>query len=298
MYDESMSDDFSESQGNNQNSQGSGQSQGYGNYRNPGWQPDANRGNYQGGGNYNGGQRNNGSGYRNNYGGNGGGYNNNRSGNGGYNRGGGGGFQRRPFNNNQQQPREFDGVAKVYISYAVASNENVPANVIEEFKSIIPELEKAGFILRVSAMKNSIDDHVRNLTENKEVILPWRGFNEVEDGNTYTSPETKAIAKLFQPGYDSLSKGVQLIVAKNVRLALGNDSRSPVNFVLCWSEDGAETNATKTSATGVVGHLIAVASAAHIPVYNLGNTGCLERLKRNLNIGTTNEQQKKEPSDW
>lgn len=271
MYDESMNDDFTESEVVNNNSQ-QGEQRQYGSYRNPSWQNNGqeNRGNYQRNGN--GFQGNSGNFQRN-----GGGYNK-----GGFNRGNYGGNQ----GGGNFKPKEFNGVAKVYAAYAIASNKGIPSNVIEEFKSIVPELDKSGFIMRVSALDETIDNHVRDMTENKELYLPWRGFNNIEQGNTYTSPETKAIAKLFQPGYDGLSNAIQMIVAKNVRLALGNDNKSPANFILVWSEDGAETLATKTSATGNVGHLIAVASAAHIPVYNLGKPGCLERLKRNLNIGS------------
>lgn len=77
---------------------------------------------------------------------------------------------------------------------------------------------------------------------------------------------------------------VQAFLAKNVRLLYGDKLKSPALFMLCWSEDGAETLREKTNRTGSIGHAIQIAYSMRIPIFNLGKPDTEERLKRYLDL--------------
>lgn len=67
-------------------------------------------------------------------------------------------------------------------------------------------------------------------------------------------------------------------MARNGHQVLGATLDQPVSFVLCWTPDGAESEAQRTRDTGGTGQAIALASRHGIPVFNLANRGALNRV--------------------
>jgi hypothetical protein len=61
---------------------------------------------------------------------------------------------------------------------------------------------------------------------------------------------------------------------------LGDDLKTPVDFVLCWTPDGAETSTSYS--TGGTGQAIRLAIANSIPVFNSHNADALQRLSEIL----------------
>lgn len=239
----------------------------------------------QGGGNGgNGYTQNN---YRSNNGGQGsyGGGNNgyNKGGGGGNWKGGGGGFQR----------KEPEGPAELYLPYVATGNQDAPPHILDKFTAIVKELEQRGYTMRNGGMKGPEDVCERN-TVRQEIHLPWKGFDEKDSKFTFTTNHAKELAGKFQPGYDGLKPVIQTFLAKNVRMIMGKDLKSPALFMIIWSEDGADSLETKTARTGNVGHPIAIADALKIPVFNLGNPQSEQRLKSYLNF-TNNHVQEQKP---
>lgn len=250
------------------------------------------RSNYEGGSpqfGTNGGNRD--SGYnsnRNNYaGGNSGNFGNggsNRSGNfpnrgntpgrnyGGFNKGQGGFRRKSP---------EDEGPAKLYKPYVITGNKETPQNVIESMQRIVKELSAIGYIMR-SGGKEGPEEAVENCVTDKEIHLPWKGFNQKDSKFTFTHNHAKEIAAMFATGYENLKPVIQTFLAQNVRMVMGKDLKSPALFMICWSEDGAESKREKTIKTGNIGHAIAIASTLHIPIFNLGKSDAEARLKQYL----------------
>lgn len=200
---------------------------------------------------------------------------------------------RPPYNGNNyqrnNQPQEV--LSKIYKSYAVIGNKDTPDDIIKQMVAFAKELDEQSFVCRISVAQGP-DKEVCEAVKNKEVILPWKGFNEVQDGDSFTSPSAKAITRLTQPGYDDMKPGLQLILGKNVRLLLGKECKSPVAFVIGWSKDGAERLSQKTPDTGGMGHILSIAQSACIPVFNLGKPDALQRLKTFIGFNS-NEQETK-----
>lgn len=210
---------------------------------------------------------------RNNYQQSSGGYQNNG---GGYN--GGGGFQKKaPVDRDAPLPEPV-----FYKPYAVVGNKEFPTDLIPKLTSIVKKLDSLGYTARTGSMKG-LDVCVEEFTTNVELQLPWKNFNNKESKNTYSSPEILAIAKSLQPGFDELALPIKGFLAKNVRVLLGGKGISRAIFLLCHSEDGADSARQVTSRTASVGHAIKVADKFNIPVFNLKNDNVEEQLMSYLN---------------
>ena len=123
-------------------------------------------------------------------------------------------------------------------------------------------------------------------------FLPYlsyqKEFRESHYG-VYHTPETQgedlqkqaeAIAKTVHPAWDNLSFFSRGMHIRNVYQAKGQDLNSPVDFVLCYTRDGASTGSETSINTGGSATCIKVASAMGKPVFNLGKAGALEEFKK------------------
>ncbi len=242
---------------------------------------------YRGNNNSGGGYNNGGGGYQKQ---GGGGY----GGGGGYNKGGGGGYQKQGGGYNKGgggfQRKEPEGPAELYMPYVGTGNQNCPPNIIDAIKRISEMLEKEGYTMRCGGM-DGCEDFFEKATTKNEIHVPWNGFNDKQSKFYFTSNHAKEIAGMFQPGYEGLKPAIQTFLAKNVRMIMGKDLKSPALFLITWSEDGAETLQEKSIKTGNTGHSVAIASALRIPVFNLGKPDAENRLKLYLNKNHVQEQQ-------
>lgn len=111
---------------------------------------------------------------------------------------------------------------------------------------------------------------------NKEIYLPWRGFNGHTTGIWQYTPEQTLFARemaqevypvVIKPNHINLfSRNVHQIVG----LATCMDDAKPSKFVMCWTPDGCINKQTyKWGVTGGTGIAILVAEVFDVPVYNL-----------------------------
>jgi effector-binding domain-containing protein len=224
-----------------------------------------------------------GSGYQNrngNWGGHRSG-NNNNSGGGNNNYGNRTGqFQRQ----GNFQKKEVDPESVVlYRPYVGTGNKDIPPNIAEIFKRLAKELHELGYILRTGCLDGT-EQVLESCDVAKEVHIPWKGFNDRDTKFSYVAPEAKILAARYQPGYDGLKPVIQAFLAKNVRLVMGQNVKSPALFALIWSEDAAETVQEKSVKTGSVGHVIVIASLLKIPIFNLARPDAEARLKQYLQV--------------
>lgn len=247
-----------------------------------------NRGN--GGGGYGGNSGGGGGGYRPNNGGGQGGYGGNRGGGGGgFNRGGGGGgpsFVRKP---------EFEGPVELWMPYVGTGNREAPPDILETFKRVAKDLEERGYTLRSGGMDGP-EDTFEKAVQKKEIHLPWKGFNDKESKSQFTTEQAKELASMFQPGFEGLKPAIQVFLAKNARIIMGKDLKSPCLFLITWSEDGAETLQERTARTGHTGHAIAMAASLKIPIFNFGKPGAEARLNQYLGTKSNGQEQSQPPS--
>lgn len=242
------------------------------------------------------GYQNNQGGYNRNYGGGGGGYQNNfqRKPYGNYNNNGNNNWKNKGnFNKGGFKPRQSEEDVsdfKLYKPYVGTGNANPPLEIVTQIKRLANELESFGFTLRTGGTAGT-EEAFEVSVKDMELHLPFNNYNNKQSSFAFINKKAYVIAKLFHPTYDTLPDKVTLFLAKNARLLLGKDLKSPALFLLCWSEDGCESSAAKTMKTGNVGHAIAIAAALHLPIFNLAKPDAERRLKEHLGIPYVKKEQ-------
>ena len=78
--------------------------------------------------------------------------------------------------------------------------------------------------------------------------------------------------------WDELKPAMQGFLQKNARLVTGHYGNSPAKFVICWSQDQAESQNQVTFSTGNIAHALTIAAAWHVPVFNLARPDAEVRL--------------------
>lgn len=113
-----------------------------------------------------------------------------------------------------------------------------------------------------------------------EIYLPserWRGH---PSPLFPPSQAAIALAEQFHPAWRALNPDDRLLMGRNSHQVLGEDLKSPVSFLLCWTPDGANGRDRPTSRkTGGTGQAIRIAVAHGIPVLNLGQLPSLRSVQ-------------------
>lgn len=184
------------------------------------------------------------------------------------------------------QKKEIDlATFSLYKPYTVTGNAGASNEVCNRLKEILDMLDPHGFTPRISCMSD-FDTIVENELKGTffEMYIPWKDFNNKVSKHYFNDNVSKHVAKMFHKSFDSLKPAIQAFLAKNVRMVLGDKLKTYSLFVLIWSEDGAEQVSDITFKTGNMGHVISVARALHIPVFNLQHESTKERLAKYLKL--------------
>lgn len=165
------------------------------------------------------------------------------------------------------------------ICYAGIGSRNTPQDVQKIMTKLARRLDELGFVLR-SGGADGADSAFEEGTKNKQVFLPWEGFNSRDSEFTSPSSEAIRVAEIVHDGWQYLKPGAQKLMARNSHQILGMDMRSPADFVVCWTPDGAEKSGQRGRGTGGTGQAIDLADRFGIPVFNLAKGGAtIERIK-------------------
>lgn len=156
--------------------------------------------------------------------------------------------------------------------YSGIGSRQTPIKVCELFTEIASKLELDGYILRSGAADGADSAFERgvNKINNKEIFLPWLGFNN-HPSKLLPCDNCMEIASQVHPKWNSLSAGAKKLHARNIKQILGNDLNSPVDFVLCWTDGGNTIGGTATA--------IKLAKFLDIPIFNFGKYSEIESMK-------------------
>ena len=110
--------------------------------------------------------------------------------------------------------------------------------------------------------------------------------------------QTRAIAKEIHPAPGALGIFPLNLMARNTNQVFGADLKTPVDFVLTWTPDGAESTAERTRDTGGTGQAIDMASRKGVPVINMARPDWQARVRAIVRAGEAPkaEAPKAEPS--
>ena len=155
--------------------------------------------------------------------------------------------------------------------FAGIGSRETPTNILQTMTRIAESLVNSGFVLRSGGAPgaDSAFEQGCSRESQKQIFLPWKSFN----GNCSTLYPPFKLASIIHPVYNKLSTKAQTLIARNMHQILGIGLDDPVDFVVCWTQDGCESEKTYSIKTGGTGSAIVLASRLDIPVYNLSNAG-------------------------
>lgn len=162
-----------------------------------------------------------------------------------------------------------------YKAYAGIGSRGTPVDVQKYMEGIAILLAKQGYTLRSGGAEGAdtaFETGCDIANGDKEIYLPWRLFNNNE---SLLIPdvldkwnEAKIISMRFHPYWDKLSKEGEAFHTRNVFQVLGDDLKTPVEFVVCYTVCGGISGGT--------GQALRIAKHYNIPIINLFHTGVLQ----------------------
>jgi hypothetical protein len=169
------------------------------------------------------------------------------------------------------------------MAYAGGGARNAPLPVVRRMTRIAQRLEARGYVLRTGG-GNDTDSAFEAGCAKKEVFLPWPGFNGRTSAFDSVSEEALAVASAAHPAFRRLTAEARLLAGRESHRILGADLRTPADFLVCWTPDGAQSEAEIGRETGEAALAIALADRWAVPVFNLARADALERLAALLDV--------------
>ena len=154
--------------------------------------------------------------------------------------------------------------------YTGIGSRETPANIFSIMTQLAHVLDKQGYVLRSGGAEGA-DSAFEAGSTNKEIYLPWKGFNNNTSNLYMVNPEAFTLAKEFHPAWHRLSAGGRKLMARNMHQVTGKDLQTFSNFVICYTPNGALTGGTAQA--------IKYAKSLEIEVINLGNKEDLLRIQ-------------------
>lgn len=138
--------------------------------------------------------------------------------------------------------------------YAGIGSRDTPQHICELMHKIGHHLAKTGWILR-SGHARGADRAFENACD--EV----GGLKEIFTAKNKITSEALDLAEKFHPAWHNCDAYAQKLHARNGYIILGEDLKTPVNIVLCYSPGGFEKGGTSQG--------LRIAKANRIPILNL-----------------------------
>lgn len=178
--------------------------------------------------------------------------------------------------------------------YAGIGSRSTPPDVRQRIRKLAAALAEEGFTLRSGNADGAdwaFQTGAGQIEGNVHIFLPWQTYN---GGCIAFGPNTKwylrpsqdaiAMAGTMHPAWHLCERPVRALHGCNMHIVLGPNLSKPVEFVVCWTPDGAEYEQEVTRTTGGTGMGIRVADRNDIPVFNLYHPEALVDLSDQLGL--------------
>lgn len=144
--------------------------------------------------------------------------------------------------------------------YTGIGSRQTPEEVLKVIREMSKLLSNKGYLLR-SGAADGADRAFESYTRNKEIWVPWLGFNGSKSQHL-PSPQAFELVATIHPKWNTLNDAAKRLHARNAHQVLGANLASPSKFVICWTPLGETVGGTATA--------IKLALNRSIPVLNLG----------------------------
>jgi len=157
--------------------------------------------------------------------------------------------------------------------YTGVGSRKTPLEIMKLMERIGLAMRDRGYTLRSGGADGADTAFARGLNKSeKEVFLPWHGFNGLV--SDYVGAQSAAVdmARKTHPAWQKCSAGARKLHARNVHQVLGWDMEesSYSEFLICWTPNGEIKGGTATAIRLAIDH--------NIPVYNLAIKEDLESV--------------------
>ena len=153
------------------------------------------------------------------------------------------------------------------IKYTGIGARKTPHEICTVMRSIAELLDSQNHILRSGGARGA-DISFEKGSRNKEIYLPYKGFNNNLSKLYNVCDNAIEIAKEFHPDWSKLSKKGKLLMARNSYQVLGLELNEPSEFIICWTENGENIGGTSQA--------LRIAEHYSIPIFNLGESSGIE----------------------
>jgi len=196
-------------------------------------------------------------------------------------------------------PTEFDRTNKSFFTYA---QDELTISMLEKLDRVSDKLNELDFTLRLSHdNENQLEKIFKSRVTKAENYLPFKNYNEVEVGEVLWPTEkahriackididiVKQINKFkkieksdetLKEEYQLKRPGIKLFGSQKVHLLLGKDCKTPVSFILIYTDCGSETTEkVDYKKTKRALYFIQQSEKWNIPLFNLKKPDAEDRL--------------------
>ena len=151
-------------------------------------------------------------------------------------------------------------------SYAGVGSRRTPDFILEVMTKLAGFLEVKGWVLRSGGAEGADIAFAKGCSR-KKILRP-----------EHSDPVCEMVSQAHHPAWHSLNGYVKKLMGRNALIVLGDDLKTNVSFVVCWTPDGVITGPETSTKTGGTGQAIRIAYHHQIPVFNLKRDEHLERV--------------------
>ena len=158
----------------------------------------------------------------------------------------------------------MDKFPKAYKAYSGIGARGTPERICDRFTKLGVWLEQKGYTLR-SGGADGADLAFEWEVTNKEIYLPWKGFNNSTSPLFSIPDRAYEMAEKYHPNWKSLSSAAEKFMARNCMQVLGKNLDTPAEFVVCWTPEA--------KVWGGTGQAMRMALDMGIPIFNFAKEG-------------------------
>lgn len=157
--------------------------------------------------------------------------------------------------------------------FAGIGSRATPPDILLKMQEIAKFLTQKGYVLRSGGAEGAdknFEIGCDAVGGEKEIYLPWLGFNENKSQLEWEQADWDVAAK-FHPNWDNLKLGAKQLMARNT-CQLGINAEVKSEFVVCWTEGG--------KGGGGTGQALRIARHYKIRIFDLGGGTGLTELRK------------------
>ncbi len=161
--------------------------------------------------------------------------------------------------------------------YTGIGSREITEQGIADVAKVAKVLDKLGYILRSGGADGADKAFEENHTGDKEIYLPWKGFNNNESKLYNITADAEVMAMKYHPLGKKLKfyPPILKLMARNGYQVLGEGLNKPTNLIVCW---------TPSKYKGGTSQALRIARNLMIPYFNLADEKSKDLLFKMLDI--------------